>query len=136
MGTTAPWSVASVRTAAGVAKAASRREFSRDEILGHEGVPPLIAGYLTRPITYNASEQKEMYWESTIWNFLTEEIATLESDSDTLYDEGMKALYAKHREGNTMPFIIGAEIYDHLEKVVDRFEDVANRINGVLVEHL
>lgn len=40
-------------------------------------------------------------------NTLTEEIATLESDSDTLYDEGMKALYAKHREGNTMPFIIG-----------------------------
>ena len=69
-------------------------------------------------------------------NTLTEEIATLESDSDTLYDEGMKALYAKHREGNTMPFIIGAEIYDHLEKVIDRFEDVANRINGVLVEHL
>lgn len=69
-------------------------------------------------------------------NTLTEEIATLESDSDTLYDEGMKALYAKHCEGNTMPFIIGAEIYDHLEKVVDRFEDVANRINGVLVEHL
>ena len=25
------------------------------------------------------------------------------------------------------PIIIGAEIYDHLEKVVDRFEDVANR---------
>ena len=69
-------------------------------------------------------------------NTLTEQIAHLESDSDTLYDEGMKALYAKHREGNAMPFIIGAEIYDHLEKVVDRFEDVANRINGVLVEHL
>ena len=35
-----------------------------------------------------------------------------------------------------MGFIIGTEIYDHLEKVVDRFEDVANRINGILVEHL
>lgn len=69
-------------------------------------------------------------------NTLTEEITKLESDSDALYDEGMKALYAKHREGNAMPFIIGAEIYDHLEKVIDRFEDVANRINGVLVEHL
>ena len=33
-------------------------------------------------------------------------------------------------------YIIGAEIYDHLEKVVDRFEDVANRISGILIEHL
>jgi len=35
-----------------------------------------------------------------------------------------------------MTFIVGSEIYDHLEKVVDRFEDVANRISGVLIEHL
>lgn len=73
-------------------------------------------------------------------NELTERIARLESDSDTLYDEGMKALYQAHKGenggGNAMAFITGAEVYDHLEKVVDRFEDVANRINGVLVEHL
>jgi uncharacterized protein Yka (UPF0111/DUF47 family) len=35
-----------------------------------------------------------------------------------------------------MGYIVGAEIYDHLEKVVDRFEDVANGISGVLIEHL
>lgn len=69
-------------------------------------------------------------------NLLTERIAHLESESDVLYDEGMKALYARHRGGDAMGFIIGAEIYDHLEKVVDRFEDVSTRINGVLVEHL
>lgn len=69
-------------------------------------------------------------------NDLTEKIARLESESDALYDEGMKALYQAHKGGDAMGFIIGAEIYDHLEKVVDRFEDVANRINGVLVEHL
>ncbi|RZJ38624.1 MAG: DUF47 family protein, partial [Brevundimonas sp.] len=69
-------------------------------------------------------------------NELTEKIARLESDSDALYDAGMKALYEQHKAGNAMAFITGAEVYDHLEKVVDRFEDVANRINGVLVEHL
>jgi predicted phosphate transport protein (TIGR00153 family) len=69
-------------------------------------------------------------------NALTEQISRLESDSDTLYDLGMKALYDAHRGGDAFAFIIGAEIYDHLEKVVDRFEDVANHINGVLVEHL
>jgi len=73
-------------------------------------------------------------------NSLTDQITTLETRSDTLYDEGMKALYAQHRDdatgGNTLGFIISSEIYEHLEKVIDRYEDVANRINGVLVEHL
>jgi uncharacterized protein len=35
-----------------------------------------------------------------------------------------------------MAFIVGAEIFDHLEKVVDRFEDVANRVSGIVIEHL
>ncbi|KAK0341484.1 hypothetical protein LTR94_026178 [Friedmanniomyces endolithicus] len=69
-------------------------------------------------------------------NLLTEQIARLEGESDVLYDEGMKALYAQCRDGNAMAFIIGSEIYGHLEKVIDRFEDVSTRINGVLVEHL
>ena len=29
-----------------------------------------------------------------------------------------------HRDGNAMGYIVGAEIYDHLEKVVDRFDDI------------
>ncbi|MDB5470417.1 MAG: nuclease [Caulobacter sp.] len=81
----------------------------------------------------------EMTRERLRLNALTEQIAHLESHSDDLYDAGMKALYqAQKREGggDALAFIIGAEIYDHLEKVVDRFEDVANHINGVLVEHL
>ncbi len=73
-------------------------------------------------------------------NDLTEQVARLESRSDDLYDSGMKALYEAHKGrnggGDALGFVIGAEIYDHLEKVVDRFEDVANRINGVIVEHL
>ena len=35
-----------------------------------------------------------------------------------------------------MAFVIGDEIYDHLEKVVDRFDDVANEINGIVIEHV
>lgn len=69
-------------------------------------------------------------------NELTEAVTRLESQSDDVFDEGMKALFLAHRDGNAMDYIIGAEIYDHLEKVIDRFEDVANRINGILVEHL
>ena len=38
--------------------------------------------------------------------------------------------------GNAMGYIIGVEIFDHLEKVMDRFEDVANRISGIVIEHI
>ncbi len=30
-----------------------------------------------------------------------------------------------------MGYIVGAEIYGHLEKIVDCFEDFANRISGI-----
>ena len=69
-------------------------------------------------------------------NAITEEVTRLEEDSDGLYDRGMSELYRGPARQDAMAFIVGAEIYDHLEKVVDRFEDVANRISGVLIEHL
>jgi predicted phosphate transport protein (TIGR00153 family) len=69
-------------------------------------------------------------------NAITEEITRLEQDSDDLYDKGMAELFRGPARTDAMAFIVGGEIYDHLEKVVDRFEDVANRISGVLIEHL
>ncbi len=35
-----------------------------------------------------------------------------------------------------MAYIIGSEIYGEVEKVVDRFEDVANEINGIVIENV
>ena len=67
---------------------------------------------------------------------ITDEITRLEEESDRLYDEGMSALFHGPARKDPMAFIVGGEVYDHLEKVVDRLEDVANRISGVLVEHL
>lgn len=69
-------------------------------------------------------------------NSIAEEIVRLEDESDTLNDQGIKALFLRHRDGNAMGYIIGLEIYDHLEKVMDRFEDVANRISGILIEQV
>ena len=37
---------------------------------------------------------------------------------------------------NAMAFFIGSEIYDHLEKVADRFDDVANEIQGIVLENV
>jgi uncharacterized protein len=78
----------------------------------------------------------DMRHHSSRINAITEEVVKLEEQADELNDAGIKALYHAHREGNTMDFIVGNGIYDHLEKVVDRFEDVANRISGIVIEQV
>jgi predicted phosphate transport protein (TIGR00153 family) len=67
---------------------------------------------------------------------MTEEMTKLEGRVDDLHDIGMKELFLKNRYANTMDFIVGAEIYDHLEKVADRFDDVANEINSIMIEQV
>jgi len=67
---------------------------------------------------------------------ITEEVTKLEGRVDDLHDIGLKELFLKHRDGNAMNFIVGAEIYDHLEKVADRFDDVANEMNSIMIEQV
>jgi uncharacterized protein len=69
-------------------------------------------------------------------NALTEEIIRLEDDSDTLNDNGIKALFQRYQNGNAMSYIVGAEIYNHLERVMDRFEDVAHQVAGIVIEQV
>lgn len=69
-------------------------------------------------------------------NAIAEKVRELEEQADNIHDQGLKALYQQCGPENAMGFIVGREIYSHLEKVVDRFEDVANRISGILIEHL
>ena len=52
-----------------------------------------------------------------------------------LHDSGLRDLYLASVTGSAMTFITGNEVYDHLEKVVDRFDDVANRIHGIVIDH-
>ncbi|MGV1761172.1 DUF47 family protein [Rhizobium sp. P44RR-XXIV] len=65
---------------------------------------------------------------------LTEEIVKVEGQADALHEQGLKDLFRNYGASNAMAYIIGSEIYGELEKVVDRFEDVANEINGIVLE--
>jgi predicted phosphate transport protein (TIGR00153 family) len=68
---------------------------------------------------------------------ITEQISKIEGRADELHDAGLKALFRKSsRDNSAMGFIVGNEIYDHLEKVTDRFDDVANEIHGIVIEHV
>lgn len=66
---------------------------------------------------------------------ISEEISRLEGHADELHDQGLKELYRRYRT-DPMGYITGNEVYDHLEKVVDRFDDVANVIHATVIEHV
>lgn len=75
--------------------------------------------------------------ESGRINALCEEIRRLEGEADDVHDSGVTALYRRCAlESSAMPFIAQSQVFDQMERVVDRFDDVANAIEGIVVEHV
>jgi uncharacterized protein Yka (UPF0111/DUF47 family) len=72
--------------------------------------------------------------ESGRLHAMTEEIIRLEEQVDQLHDQGRKHLFQTQKDAIT--FIIRTEVYDHLESVMDRFEDVANEISAIVIENV
>lgn len=62
-------------------------------------------------------------------------VVNLEGRSDQFHDEGLRDLYRRYRN-DAMAFLVGSRIYDHLEKVLDRFEDVADQVTSIVIEHV
>ena len=65
---------------------------------------------------------------------LTERLVRIEGRADDMHASGLKTLFAR-TQGDAMAFVVGREIYSHLERVCDRFEDVANEIQGLVIDH-
>jgi predicted phosphate transport protein (TIGR00153 family) len=65
-----------------------------------------------------------------------EQISQIEGRADELHDAGLRELYRANQPSNSMAFFVGVEIYDHLEKVVDRFDDVGNEVSGIVIENV
>ncbi|MBX3568956.1 MAG: DUF47 domain-containing protein [Rhizobiaceae bacterium] len=67
---------------------------------------------------------------------LAEEVMRAEERADELHDLGLKDLFRKYGRNDPMAYMIGSELYAELEKVVDRLEDVANEISGIVIENV
>ncbi len=66
---------------------------------------------------------------------ITEAIVHLEGRADELLAAGLKALYQKEAAKRPMAYFAGREIYSHVERVLDRLEDVADEIQGIVIDH-
>jgi hypothetical protein len=65
---------------------------------------------------------------------LTERLVRLESDADVVHAAGLKKAFQQH-SAEPMEFMVAREIYKHLERITDAFEDVANEIDGIVIDH-
>ena len=73
---------------------------------------------------------------ATALNEICLQITRIEEDADDAYDRGLELLYQKVKGGDALEFIRGSEIYKHLEDAVDRLDDVADEIQGIVIEHV
>ena len=66
---------------------------------------------------------------------LTERLVRMEGHADEIHSAGLKDAFQAHRNGNAIEFVVQREIFKHLERIVDAFEDVANVIDGIVIDH-
>lgn len=67
-------------------------------------------------------------------HLITEKVVRLEGMADDAHAKGLKRAFQQHSD-RPMQFIIAREIYKHLERITDAFEDVANEIDGIVIDH-
>jgi len=65
---------------------------------------------------------------------LTEKVVRLETSADEVHARGLKRAFGQ-LSGQPMQFVVTSEIYQHLERISDAFEDVANEIDGIVIDH-
>jgi uncharacterized protein Yka (UPF0111/DUF47 family) len=66
---------------------------------------------------------------------LTERLVRIEGHADEVHSAGLKKAFQAHKNGDAIQFIVQREIFKHLERICDAFEDVANVIDGIVIDH-
>jgi uncharacterized protein Yka (UPF0111/DUF47 family) len=65
---------------------------------------------------------------------LTGRLVELEGKADDVHAAGLRRAFQSARE-DPLQFAVSREIFRNLERVMDAFEDVANQIDGLVVDH-
>jgi predicted phosphate transport protein (TIGR00153 family) len=65
-----------------------------------------------------------------------EEISKVEGETDDRYDAARSRLFQSMGPAQALDFWVTFEILNHLERVMDRLEDVAHEMHGIMIEHV
>ena len=66
---------------------------------------------------------------------LTGRLVELEGDADDVHAAGLKRAFQDFSKNDPMQFAVTREVFKNLERVTDAFEDVANEIDGIVIDH-
>ncbi|MFL6763571.1 MAG: DUF47 domain-containing protein [Sphingomicrobium sp.] len=65
---------------------------------------------------------------------LTGRVVALEGEADEVHAAGLKNAFQSART-DPLQFAVAREVFKNLERVMDAFEDVANEIDGIVIDH-
>jgi predicted phosphate transport protein (TIGR00153 family) len=65
---------------------------------------------------------------------LTGRLVSLEGEADEMHAIGLRRAFQTARE-SPLQFAVAREVFKNLERVTDAFEDVANEIDGIVIDH-
>ncbi len=66
---------------------------------------------------------------------LTERLVRLEGEADDVHAAGLKRAFQEVAPNSSLQFAVAREVFRNLERVTDAFEDVANQIDGIVIDH-
>ena len=65
---------------------------------------------------------------------LTGRLVSLEGEADEIHAAGLRQAF-QHARADPLQFAVAREVFKNLERVTDEFEDVANQIDGIVIDH-
>lgn len=65
---------------------------------------------------------------------LTGRLVSLEGEADEIHAVGLKHAF-QSAKSDPLQFAVTREVFKNLERVADAFEDVANEIDGIVIDH-
>ena len=65
---------------------------------------------------------------------LTGRLVSLEGEADDIHAAGLKRAF-QNAKADPLQFAVAREVFKNLERVTDAFEDVANQIDGIVIDH-
>ena len=66
---------------------------------------------------------------------LSEKMSQIEGETDDYYDAARRRLFQRG-PAHALEFWVSSEILNHLERVMDRLEDVAHEVHSIVIEHV
>jgi uncharacterized protein Yka (UPF0111/DUF47 family) len=68
-------------------------------------------------------------------HLLTGRLVAREGEADDIHAAGLKRAFQEVARKSSLDFAVAREVFKNLERVADAFEDVANQIDGIVIDH-